>query len=310
MADFTGRSKPIAYLFQNGGGGGGGSSTLDGLSDVNLTTPTDGQVLAYDANADEWVNSNLEEIMMPLIYSTEEREVGCWVDGKPLYAKTVEYSDISFPNGTTGGARSFTKDFPAGNIENVIFLNVNATPASVYVHVQYERTSAKQITINDITKTATYVRLHSLTIPADIVYGGVGTTYVTLYYTKSTDTAGSGHWTSAGAAHHYSMNEQVVGTWIDGKPIYEKTISWNNTRVEATSYTHGISDLEKCINSEAFLHDPDNDRTYILPFYGNDGILLVREVNQTYVILGGTNYFNASANRTFYVTLRYTKTTD
>ena len=39
-------------------GGGGGSSSLAGLSDVNLTTPTDGQVLTYDDVNDEWINAN------------------------------------------------------------------------------------------------------------------------------------------------------------------------------------------------------------------------------------------------------------
>ena len=39
-------------------GGGGGSSSLAGLSDVNLTTPSDGQVLTYDSNSSKWVNAN------------------------------------------------------------------------------------------------------------------------------------------------------------------------------------------------------------------------------------------------------------
>ena len=39
-------------------GGGGGSSSLAGLTDVNLTTPTDGQVLTYDNNNSKWVNAN------------------------------------------------------------------------------------------------------------------------------------------------------------------------------------------------------------------------------------------------------------
>ena len=37
-------------------GGGGGSSTLAGLTDVNLSSPTDGQALVYDANSSKWVN--------------------------------------------------------------------------------------------------------------------------------------------------------------------------------------------------------------------------------------------------------------
>lgn len=36
--------------------GGGGSSTLSGLSDVNLISPSDGQVLKYDATNQEWIN--------------------------------------------------------------------------------------------------------------------------------------------------------------------------------------------------------------------------------------------------------------
>ena len=37
-------------------GGGGGSSTLAGLNDVSLATPTDGQALVYDATTGKWVN--------------------------------------------------------------------------------------------------------------------------------------------------------------------------------------------------------------------------------------------------------------
>lgn len=40
-----------------GGGGGGGSSTLAGLTDVDLTSPTNGQVLEYDATNQVWKNA-------------------------------------------------------------------------------------------------------------------------------------------------------------------------------------------------------------------------------------------------------------
>ena len=39
------------------GGGGGGSSTLAGLSDVDLGTLADGEVLTYDAAEGKWVNA-------------------------------------------------------------------------------------------------------------------------------------------------------------------------------------------------------------------------------------------------------------
>ena len=52
---------------------------------------------------------------------------------------------------------------------------------------------------------------------------------------RTTDQGGGG-----GNSHTYSTTEQVVGTWIDGSTIYEKTIecditisntNWNNTNI-------------------------------------------------------------------------------
>lgn len=45
-----------ALGLNSGGGGGGGSSTLAGLNDVNLTNPSNGQILQYDGS--HWVNAN------------------------------------------------------------------------------------------------------------------------------------------------------------------------------------------------------------------------------------------------------------
>jgi len=39
-----------------GGGGGGGSSTLAGLTDVDISNPSDRQALVYDASSEKWVN--------------------------------------------------------------------------------------------------------------------------------------------------------------------------------------------------------------------------------------------------------------
>jgi len=37
-----------------------GASALTELSDVNISSPTDGQVIKYDSNSDEWVNADDE----------------------------------------------------------------------------------------------------------------------------------------------------------------------------------------------------------------------------------------------------------
>lgn len=52
---------------------------------LGISNPTDGQLLMYDATAGRWVNGG--GVMHE--YSTDERVVATWVDGKPIYEKTI-----------------------------------------------------------------------------------------------------------------------------------------------------------------------------------------------------------------------------
>ena len=104
--------------------------------------------------------------------------------------------------------------------------------------------------------------------------------------------------------NNYSTEEQVVGTWIDGKPLYQKsfigTTSNNNTD---TGITHGLPiDIGLVVNGYVI-----NGTSYIAVGFHN-----------------GTNYFSAFVNKTqiqlraqqiywnnpFVITIQYTKTTD
>ncbi len=70
------------YGLWNGGGGGGGSSALSDMTDVTLSDLQVNNILKY--NGIVWVNDdNLHE------YSTEEKIVGKWIDGKPIYEKVI-----------------------------------------------------------------------------------------------------------------------------------------------------------------------------------------------------------------------------
>lgn len=51
--------------------GGGGSSTLSGLTDVDLTNPTDGQTLVYNATSGKWENGSGESVYETLYTFTE-----------------------------------------------------------------------------------------------------------------------------------------------------------------------------------------------------------------------------------------------
>lgn len=53
--------------------------------------------------------------------------------------------------------------------------------------------------------------------------------------------------------HSYSTTEHIVGTWIDGKPVYEETISLDN--ISGTSYSTsalGLS-INKVVSFYAYI---------------------------------------------------------
>ena len=69
------------------GGGSGGSSALSDMTDVKFTNLQSNDVLKY--NGSVWINdNNLHD------YSTEEKIVGKWIDGKPIYEKVITTNDF------------------------------------------------------------------------------------------------------------------------------------------------------------------------------------------------------------------------
>lgn len=411
---YNGSDKRLQQLFQNGGGGGGGttvianpsgeaadeleklqvgetiydiptggggSSTLAGLSDVNLSSPTDGQVLTYDNG--EWVNAagggsgSGGMCYLNTMYSETEEKVGYWIDGKPLYQKTIKRELFEGETQRTVSVNHGVSDMDAiRSIDMVIEMeNGGLFPSEKYGQYYIQLVSASRSSISYYTTLSSYAGVHRyvhITIQytkttdsaepnpqqGGVIYlptiysqeerevgvwkdgkplyqktyaglsldcnyantwyntnillgdidvitsaelvddnrqfiaGVVGTmsertylgvylsisgrtiTTITIQYTKTTDTAGSGSWTPSGAeAVHYSTNEQVVGTWIDGKTLYEATIEVNNPTkqtagncyyYEANYSGHNI-DYVQCIAKQC--HDAHDQRWYDLPYH-------------------------------------------
>ena len=152
----------------------------------------------------------------PVIYSTSEREIGVWTDGKPLYEKTYIHTFTNIARNT----EEIVADISGLNIDTV----VNSTGVCRYsftgqpdryeilgYHFYYYIYPSGNLTFTQQMTSETTDRTYDLIIK--------------LQYTKTTDTAGSGIWTPQGVpAVHYSTDEQVVGTWIDGSPVYERTV--------------------------------------------------------------------------------------
>lgn len=209
------------------GGGGGGSSTLAGLTDVDFTNLSDEDFIQYDATNQEWVNVAISGVsVQPEIYSTEERVVGCWTDGKPLYQKTITLS-----SGVTV-ADSWTTIYTdaligtIGQLVKVLYDNMD----------NYGTNGVMNYKPNGNNLQAVYPITGGLNVLSGAKF--------TLWYTKTADTAGSGPWTPSGVpAIHYSTDEHVIGTWIDGSTLYEKTIQTTSPSSRTDSEVADLTSL-------------------------------------------------------------------
>lgn len=315
------------------GGGGGGSSTLADLTDVNLTSPTNNQVLKYDSASEKWINgsggggSSADHIALtqaeydalieagtadpdafyfikdtngdgqnfqPVIYSLEEREIGVWTDGKPLYEKTIIKS-----SGITSGD-DVAIPHNISNIDNICAYTGYALLSNGSGYINYSD-DGYYVEMHEASRTNTKWKIGNNIAPQ------IGSLIIVLRYTKSTDQAGSGTWTPQGVpAVHYSTDEQVVGTWADGSTLYEKTINFgalpNNTE---KSVAHSISNVDKIWVSDGFVFTSSNTfyglvhATVELPFVWDTHVDRTNVTIETY---------NDRSTLSAYVTIRYTKT--
>ena len=104
----------------------------------------------------------------------------------------------------------------------------------------------------------------------------------------------------------YSTDEQIVATWIDGKPIYQKTIIINNPTIATdVPYAHGISNFKHLIYSNIGYSSSEGIE-YAEPIHVANDFSRNSYVDSTniYITAKGKTYTQLR------VTLQYTKTTD
>lgn len=176
-----------------------------------------------------------DDRFQPVIYSSEEREIGVWKDGKPLYQKTYNATFTNIASDTP----QTVADISSIGIDTLVTLDGSCA----YTTEGFTFSS----NLGGYFICYAYPT-SNLTFSQTMTRQTTGRTYVveaTLYYTKTTDTAGSGQWTPQGVpAHHYSTDEQVVGTWIDGSTLYEKTFDLSNVTFTDNAWNSDILGTE------------------------------------------------------------------
>lgn len=106
---------------------------------------------------------------------------------------------------------------------------------------------------------------------------------------------------------NYSTTEQVIGTWIDGKPIYRKVITGNAPSTDWTDFAQLSSlNIDTCINIKGNLYQDNNWNIPINTYESNDYYILV-SWNRTYISYKKNGW---TSNPTLILIIEYTKTTD
>lgn len=165
-------------------------------------------------------------------YSTSERMVGCWVDGKPLYTRT-----FALPSPINVSPSSWdSMGVTVADGENVIFCWGIATDGTGSPLMGYFSSNVLMCQTPRNNNPSYSIQ------------------YLIVQYTKTTDIAGSGTWTPSGVnAVHYDTNEQIIGTYL-GKTLYQKTYSGLSISCtsQGTWYSTGqnYGDIEKIISCE------------------------------------------------------------
>lgn len=106
----------------------------------------------------------------------------------------------------------------------------------------------------------------------------------------------------------YETTEQVIGTWIDGKPIYRKvfTGTLTNDSGNTQSIAHGISNVDKFISHKGFAFTISN-QYWTIPLYFSSAQYISLRLSDTYIYFNNTIEFK---NKPYTLILEYTKTTD
>lgn len=108
----------------------------------------------------------------------------------------------------------------------------------------------------------------------------------------------------------YSTSEQRVGTWVDGKPIYKKTVNFGTLpNASAKHVDHNITNLDHFVKAEGIAWTASK-AAVSLPFASPNQLVGAISLLATST---GIDINTGNDRREFancYVTLYYTKTTD
>lgn len=188
-----------------------------------------------------------------------------------------------------------TKKIPVGNvISNSHNSSTAGTYSSNYINDNF----------NKLIPKASYNTSSNETYSCSYVNGAIPEMFNS--YSTSSDDAYSCNYING--LNTYSTTEHRIGTWIDGKPVYQTTI----IRTTTGDVAHQISNIDKITGIKGFFMRKDGVYETLPRIDDISGWnAYIGDVSKTTINLKlGANYTGNVGLDTAYITLEYTKTTD
>lgn len=299
------------------------NSTTKNIKCIDENGSTYTPVIWWDANdIVEFVYDGTQFLMQPTtsmmfkihgttmdredIYSSSEKVIGCWTDGRPLYQKTITYTmpTISGSTRTQGSWVSISS-----SINNIVEIKgyVATSSGTVFDIASVSEKDGSYCRFFATNNSyATSAQRNSLCVVSNWSTLSGCPAYVTVKYTKTTDAANSFKY---GDPNDYSTTEKIVGSWVDGKTLYQKTINFGDLPNNSTkNVSHGISGMKMLVNLKGTCVTKASPYSYAqLPYFGKEGSTIYTVeawADSTYVSIRSSY---DTSNMTGYITLQYTK---
>ena len=160
------------------------SATIDSLTDTNITSLADNQILQYDTNTSKWLNASLSGGTLATL-----TDVGAVTSSEDTYVLYYDHSSTSFKWKEAGGAASITRSGPltATNGQTIFTFAHQTDSVDVYVN-------GLKITTSDFSSNGTAITMSSSLGAGDIVeiIDIRDTIATTVAYSRSAFTASGG----------------------------------------------------------------------------------------------------------------------
>jgi hypothetical protein len=298
VADITIDGETKRLYAPPGGSGADVEANPSGTPTADLDTIRIGQVI-YDIPGSGGGSGS--DLYLSDYYSEDERVVGRWTDGKPIYQRVMDFDK-------TGNVYDWTLLDDSISYDKLIFASsfaVASNESNDQTMSFQDRDAIPRFAVRNDHKLYYYIQN----------FTNIQSAKVVIQYTKTTDAAGTGP-TSGNLIYLpalYSEEEREVGVWTDGKPVYQKSIPFNNESTQDLSIEVTSLNIDRLVNNEisSGVMNPRNQggSAYM---DGSDYLNMYLE----YTTAGAAVYVHVRRGSSWskcpngYVTIRYTKTTD